>query len=128
MAESKSPSTCETCDQPWPEGKHYLGTFARFPFEDPPDQDDIGALITEQGRLTDFARVTFHAIFCVWQYEHEALSGMEWESVEPLTTLGQQLCREIDRYATRIDQAALRAEDEGAAEQSTKMPAKEGRV
>jgi hypothetical protein len=125
MADAKSPTICDTCNQPWPEGKQYLGTFARFPVEDPPDQDDIDTLITEQSRLSSFARATFHAIFCVWHYEDQALSGMQWESVESLTTLGQQLCQEIARYETRIDQAARRLKNTSTAdEQSTKMPAK----
>jgi hypothetical protein len=110
MAEAKSPVICETCDRPWPEGTPHPGTFARFPNEDPPAPDDLDTLITEQSRLSDFARVTFHAIFCVWHYEHEALSGMEYESVEPLTCLGQQLCREIGRYESQINRAALKLE------------------
>jgi hypothetical protein len=129
MADSKLPTICETCDQSWPAGHQHPGTFARFPFENPPEPDDIDALITEQSRMTTFARATFHAIFCVWHYEHEALSGMEWASVEPLTMLGQQLCREIARYETRIDQAARRREANSTpAEHSTQMPAKAGRV
>lgn len=104
---------CETCDRPWPEGKKHPGTFARFPSEDLPDNEDIDTLITEQSRLTSFAGVVFHAIFCVWHYEWEAHdTGMEYESIEPLTLLGQQLCREIARYETRINHAALVAEDQ----------------
>jgi hypothetical protein len=102
---------CETCDRPWPEGKQHPGVFARFPHEDVPDHEDIGTLITELSRLRSLCRVTFHAIFCVWHFENENLSEMEWESVEPLTLLGQQLCREIARYEIRINRVALIAED-----------------
>jgi hypothetical protein len=48
----------------------------------------------------------------VGRYEREAYNkGREYESVESLTRLGQQLCREIARYEARINYAVLIAED-----------------
>jgi len=104
---------CESCNQPWPSGQEHPGTFARFPFEDMPDRGDIETLLAEQRRLSDFASVVFHSIFCVWRYEEENLGKVQHESIANLTCLGEQLCREIARYESRIGCVATLARDNG---------------
>ena len=103
--------TCETCKREWPEGFEHPGIFARFPEEPHPDDDDLDALVNEQSRLTSYARVVFHGIYCAWR---EANEELEWDDLTALTGLGQALCWEIGRYERRLIAAAVHQRDQPA--------------
>ena len=68
--------------------------------------DDIPALEDDLTELAKYTGAVFHALFCCWYYDSQSNhTGMTYESIEPLTGLGEALCEEITRAGWRLRRA-----------------------
>jgi hypothetical protein len=90
----------------YPHGQKPPGYFGHYPREPIPAADDVREHSEEITRLVTYAKAVFYALWCAWYYEHETYDdGMKYDSVERLTSLGRDLCEEIDRRIGHLDRA-----------------------
>ena len=95
---------CIICDQPLPHGQSHPNLFG-YTKGNIPEADNLYGAGDAAERMLSYTRVIFHALFCVWHYETESTGKLQYESVEPLTELGQDLCEEIDQRVKRLHNA-----------------------
>ena len=95
---------CIVCDQPLPHGQVHPSIFG-YTEGTVPEADNLYEIGDGTERMLSYTRILFHALFCVWHYETESNGKLEYESVEPLTELGQDLCEELDRRFKQLNKA-----------------------